>query len=387
MVRTILFRLHWALGLTAGLVLVVLGVTGALMSYEEAIGEWADRDRASMPVQDAVRLGPEAMVARLQAQRPGARVSTLTLSGDPERTPRARFSTDAKTGARPPSAYLDPYDGRDLGPPRLESAFATIRDLHRWLLVPGDGKGWGRSVTGASTIALLVFLATGLYLRWPQIHSWRVWLRPRLARPGRARWWSLHTIAGTWLLPAYALIALSGLWWSYDGYRTVATWALTGEAPRTRPGRMPGRSGPAEPLALDRAWAAFQAGEGAGATLAIVTLPAADATAIRIRYLTRDAPDSRARNDITFDAATGAQASVSRDADKPLGQRMADNMLEVHRGRFFGGIVAFVFFAASLLMPVLAVSGLVLYALRRRSARRRATSASPGLETARPLKV
>lgn len=30
--RSILFRLHWALGLTVGMVLAVMGVTGALLS-------------------------------------------------------------------------------------------------------------------------------------------------------------------------------------------------------------------------------------------------------------------------------------------------------------------------------------------------------------------
>ncbi|MDO9429085.1 MAG: PepSY-associated TM helix domain-containing protein [Methylobacterium sp.] len=379
MVRTILFRLHWALGLSAGLVLVLLGVTGALMSYEEAIGEWANGDRAFVAVRDAARLGPEALVARLEAQRPGLKVNALTFSGNPERSPRARFVYDARTGARPVSVYLDPYDGSERGAARLESAFATVRALHRWLLVPGDGKGWGRSITGASTIALLVFLATGLYLRWPQIHSWRIWLKPNLRRPGRARWWSLHTIAGTWLLPVYAVIALSGLWWSYDWYRTAATYVLTGEAPRAKPGRVLGRTVETAPLALDRAWAAFNAREGAGAHLVIVALPGPDTTAIRIRYLGSAADHPKARDEITYDPATGERLTATRYADKPLGRLMADNMLEVHRGRFFGGFVAFVFFAASLLMPLLAASGLVLYVLRRRSARRRAKTAAPGI--------
>ena len=84
----------------------------------------------------------------------------------------------------------DPYDGAVLGPVRLEAAFATVRDLHRWLLIPGGSKGWGRTITGACTLALIVFLATGLYLRWPKIHRWRIWLKPSLSRPGRPRWWS-----------------------------------------------------------------------------------------------------------------------------------------------------------------------------------------------------
>ena len=47
-VRTVLFRLHWALGLTAGLVLALVGATGALMSYEEAITAFANRDRVQI---------------------------------------------------------------------------------------------------------------------------------------------------------------------------------------------------------------------------------------------------------------------------------------------------------------------------------------------------
>ncbi|GJE59123.1 PepSY-associated TM helix domain-containing protein [Methylobacterium trifolii] len=369
--RSVLFRLHWLLGLSAGLVLALVGLTGALMSYEEAITAAIDSDRAVVAVVERPRLSPEALVARLEAQRPGLRVNALTLSGDPAASPRARFVYDAATGARPPSVYLDPYDGTERGEARAETAFSTIRNLHRWLLLPGEGKGWGRTVTGTCAIGLLVFLATGLYLRWPKLHTWRVWLKPNLARPGRPRWWSLHAVAGTWLLPVYAVIALSGLWWSFDAYRAGATWLLTGRAPEAKPGRVLGRKGPEGPLALDRAWAAFKAGEGREAALAIVTLPGPDATAIRIRYLAAASDHPKARNEATYDPATGARLAGSLYVDKALGQRMADNMLEVHRGRFFGGPVAALFFAAALLMPVFSATGLTLYVLRRRAGRRR----------------
>ena len=167
--RTVLFRLHWLLGLTAGLVLALVGVTGALLSYEEALTEWANADRAFVTASDAPRLSPAALKARVEAQQPGRVVSSLALWGDPERSPRIRFANDPAMGARPPTLYLDPVDGRTLGEMRLEDTFATIRKLHRWLLLPGDGKGWGRSITGICAIALLVFLATGLYLRWPKL--------------------------------------------------------------------------------------------------------------------------------------------------------------------------------------------------------------------------
>jgi uncharacterized iron-regulated membrane protein len=371
--RTVVFRLHWALGLTAGLVLALMGLTGALMSYEEAITAFANRDRIQVSVaQDRPPLAPSALAARIEAQLPGQRVSALTLSGDPAQSAVARFARD-RAGGRPSPVYADPTEGTVHGPVRLEAFFATVRDLHRWLLLPGEGKGWGRTITGACAIALLVFLGSGLYLRWPGRHRWRVWLRPNLARPGRARWWSLHAVAGTWLLPVYAVRALSGLWWSYDWYRAGATWLLTGQAlPARAAERAPGGKPPDSKIpegtsAIDTAWAEFSATRTA--SVATLTLPGKEAAAIRIRWY---APDSNLRNEATYDARTGAGLTDKRAADAALGPRLADNMLEVHRGRFFGAPVALLFCLAALALPGFFATGLTLYVLRRRAGRRRA---------------
>ena len=35
-----IFQLHWLLGITAGVVLMLIGVTGGLMSFQEDILEW-----------------------------------------------------------------------------------------------------------------------------------------------------------------------------------------------------------------------------------------------------------------------------------------------------------------------------------------------------------
>ncbi|MGQ7695762.1 PepSY domain-containing protein, partial [Streptococcus suis] len=77
-------------------------------------------------------------------------------------------------------------------------------------------------------------LATGLYLRWPKVHRWRIWLKPSLSRPGRPRWWSLHAVAGTWLTPVYLVIALTGLTWSYPSFKDGVTWLLAGTPERTK---------------------------------------------------------------------------------------------------------------------------------------------------------
>ncbi|SDN44813.1 sulfite reductase (NADPH) flavoprotein alpha-component [Methylobacterium phyllostachyos] len=374
--RTVLFRLHWALGLTAGLVLALMGLTGALMSYEEAVTALANRDRLTVTAGDRQALPPSALAARIEAQA-GLRVNVLTLSDDPAASVPVRFARDPVTRERPPAVYADPYDGTVLGPVRLEGAFTTVRDLHRWLLLPGGSKGWGRTITGACVLALLVFLGTGLYLRWPKIHRWRIWLKPSLSRPGRMRWWSLHAVAGTWLLPVYLVMALTGLTWSYPSFKDGATRLLVGDREAAKPmraGRRAASEAPADasgPAAVDRAWAAFRAGEGREAGTATLTLPGLDTKAIRIRWLPKGVDSLSARNEVRYDAATGTLLASEHAADLPLGRRLMDNILEVHRGRFFGDLFALLFCLAALAMPGFAATGLTLYVLRRRAATRR----------------
>lgn len=368
--RAILFRLHWALGLTAGLILAVMGATGALLSYEEALTDWANHDRLTVATRETPPLALSDLTQRIEAQRPGQRVARLTLQDDPTASVTIRFARDPATRQRPDSVFADPYDGAVLGPVRGETLFDTVLALHRFLLLPGDGKGWGRQITGACAIALLVFLVTGIVLRWPQVHRLKIWLRPSLSRPGRVRWWSLHAVAGTWLLPVYLIIALSGLTWSYGWFKDGANALLVGGAKPAAMGKRV-KAGPEEPPALDAVWTAFHKGEGRNAARAQILLPEEGRQPIRIRWFSRDDDRPAARNEARYEAATGALMSAERAADQPLGRRIAGNMLEVHRGRFFGAGFALLFCLAALAMPGFAATGIALYVLRRRAAGRR----------------
>lgn len=69
--RTALFQIHWFLGLTAGLVLMVLGATGGLLSVEDEVTGLISPDIVSVPVREAPRLTPDALIARLKDEAPG----------------------------------------------------------------------------------------------------------------------------------------------------------------------------------------------------------------------------------------------------------------------------------------------------------------------------
>src|SRR5690606_17843335 len=182
-------------------------------------------------------LPPSALLERVRAQRPGEAVASLQVSRDPT-VPAVVGFAPKDGGRRGERRQVDPYTGTVLPEPRHQEFFRTTMQLHRWLAADDIGK----QVVGASTVALVFFCISGLYLRWPRrLGSLRTWLALDWRQKGRNFLWHLHSVVGTWLLLGYLVMALTGLWWSYGWYReAVNAWAASGtvvEAPATAPGR------------------------------------------------------------------------------------------------------------------------------------------------------
>lgn len=386
--KRLLFRLHWLAGLTLGLELAFAGITGALMAYEDPLMRLASPGIVTVAARpDTPALSPDALLARVHAQRPGKMVTGLTLNADPGLAARVQIGPREAQER----AYVDPYDGTLLGPARGEAFFATVRQLHRWLLLPGGPNGVGRQITGAATLALLLLSLSGLYLRWPhRALALRPWLRLDWRSKGRVLYRSLHTVIGTWVLPIYLVFALTGLWWSYGWYRDAASIVLTGAPSPQRDGPGPanregsgnregplsreGRGDAGAPISLDAAWAGFLADTGGHYATALLTLPQKPGAPLRLRYLSDDAPNANAFNEMTL-SSTGQVVQASLYAQKPLGARLITAVQAVHRGGYFGWGGTLLFFVAALTMPLLFVTGILLYLARRRAARKRQLAA------------
>ena len=58
MLKKIFFQVHWFLGISAGLILSIMGVTGALYSYEKPIQEWLNPDSYTVQAENRAKLTP-----------------------------------------------------------------------------------------------------------------------------------------------------------------------------------------------------------------------------------------------------------------------------------------------------------------------------------------
>ncbi|MDA9401465.1 PepSY-associated TM helix domain-containing protein [Bradyrhizobium sp. CCBAU 45389] len=374
-IKAALLQVHSIAGLVLALLLALIALTGAVMSFEDEIVDHLNAGIMHVAPRETPALMPDELVARLKAGQDFGQVSAVMLSSDPAAAVRVRFARDEQ-GARPASLYVDPYDARVLGPPRGEEFFATVRRLHRWLLVPGDAKGWGRQVTGVAALGLIVMLISGLVLRWPRrARSVKMWLKPNLGLSGRGLHRSLHAVIGTWVLPVYLVMTLTGLWYSFDWYKDGVVWLLARpevSAAKMQPKmsaktpRASARSEPVQPIGFDQAWATFRREEGDGFAKALLTLPPSPGTVIRIRSWGKDSTLDTTRDEFRIDAVSGQLVSAERYADKTFGEKIIANVLDIHRGAILGWPGKLAFMIAAALMPLFSVTGILLYLSRRK---------------------
>ncbi|MGH8076741.1 MAG: PepSY domain-containing protein [Lysobacter sp.] len=380
--RNAIFQLHWFFGITAGIVLALVGATGAMLSFEHETLKALNPGVITVTARGDA-LAPDELVARIRAQQPQAKLQSLALSADPHEAAKAGFAAkaDAPKGpggrARGESRYVDPYTGALLPKPRGEGFFRTTMQLHRWLVMDDIGK----QIVGFSTVILVFFCLSGVYLRWPRRwRSPRVWLALDWRQKGRNFLWHLHSIVGTWVLVFYLVMALTGLSWSYDWYRDglnrlagvpQQSQAKSPERARDKAGasersKRPTGAESKQPREFDLA-AAWQAFETIAPAWSSATLQwPRDGGGIQFRYLDANPPHERASNQVELDPDTLAVRKHERYDAKPTAQQLAGSMFALHRGSYFGLAGVVLFMLSSLLMPLFAISGWMLYLDRRR---------------------
>lgn len=370
MLKRCFFQLHWLLGISAGLVLALMGLTGAMYCFEEELIQYFDSSITAVNPDGRNLLAPADLLARVRSKNPY--VSSLTLSDNPKDAARAGFmnpiaGTDKKKFEL---QYLDPYTGELLGKPASEDFFRAVLNLHRHLALDESGK----LMTGASTLGLVFLIISGMVLRWPKTKrlSWRTWLCMNTMQKGRDFLAQLHAVSATWLFLAYLLAALTGLAWSYEWYRSGLSnlvgvnksQAIKQKLKPTVQTDKPGLVFGTEPD-LNLVWKTFRARVPHYQKL-ILLLPSAPTKAVQIWYLDPSAAHPYANNRIVIDGSSGEVEKHELYAEKTKGEKFMASLYALHSGHFFGLTGRLIMMLASLLLPFFAITGWFMYLQRRK---------------------
>jgi sulfite reductase (NADPH) flavoprotein alpha-component len=396
--RRVIFRLHWLLGISLGLVLAFMGMTGAIMGFEDEIME-ALSPQARVTVAADAPLSTDALLVIVRKKLPDDKVTALQVESDPARAYTITVLRRPADGGRNPRIFVNPYSGELLGEATGADFFGRVRTLHRYLTASGSSNDVGRHMTGAAAFAVVFFALSGLYLRWPKRPlDWRSWFRLDFTLRGRALFRSLHSVIGSWLAVFYVISALSGLWWSYDWYRSAVTWLLSSQSETAKPRKAkpadaetPDKEAKRpEPVSLEAALAVVRSQYGDRLANVIFTSPQSGKP-VRARVLTKDAANDRALDDLQIDPYAGKIVKSTLHADLKAGEWIMANMDPIHTGIAFGPVWRLMVVIAALGLPFFAVTGIVLYVDRRRKSKPVNAAAfpddSPSAHLAGPLIV
>jgi uncharacterized iron-regulated membrane protein len=231
LVRKGIFWVHLGVGLLAGLVILVMAVTGVILSFERQILEANTGVVVERPADSSMHVGPEVILAKYVDAKPAA--TAVIYNSDPEKPATVQFGKGK-------SEYVNPYTGESLGEGNkaLRGFFAWVLKLHRWLTLDREVGG---KITGPANLMFLFLVVSGLYLWFP-----KRWTRPALKAvttlkfrlKGKARDWNWHNVFGFWACIPLFVIVVTGAVMSYPWANNLIYRAV-GETPPP-----PGRGGP-----------------------------------------------------------------------------------------------------------------------------------------------
>jgi uncharacterized iron-regulated membrane protein len=387
--HTAWFTVHKWLGIALGAWFALVGLTGAVLVYEDPVDAWLNPDLLATASRGAV-LPPEAIVERARNSPGLAGVDRVRLPAAAGEVYRLQMRTAPSRGGREQrvEATFDPVSGNLLGI-RGTDTFAldrlhllrTVYEFHRNVLLGNTGS----NIVGIAGFALLASAVTGLVIAWPRKRSaWArlVWINLRASATRMA--FDFHRSLGAVFIILLLLTTITGATLVYLNYVRdfVSVFSKVATFP-TIPWR-PGSRDEVAPFAqvVDTVRKAYP-----DRAITEIHLPL-KATAGYLFYLRQPGDEYRLGDTIAWVHPVTAELLVERsDRTRNAGETLMHWLFPLHSGTAFGaaGMVAM---CLTGLTPLLMVAtGLWVWLKKRRGRqfgeRRRERRRSAGMSTAK----
>ena len=227
--RKTLFWMHLSCGVLAGVLILVMSVTGVAMTYErQMIAAAGERNHVAAPAGQP-RLSADELAAKASAAYSGNEPLSLVCDANPA----APVSVSA---GRQTPALLNPYTGDTLvdASTGTRGFMSTMRSWHRYM--GGDARSLGGILIDYSNLMFVFIVVSGIYLWLPAVWRWRtvrgLVLFQKKYVNAKVRDFNWHHVFGIWMLVPLFLIALSGAVISFPWASNLVYAAFGEEAPQ-----------------------------------------------------------------------------------------------------------------------------------------------------------
>ncbi|WP_162344064.1 PepSY-associated TM helix domain-containing protein [Cyclobacterium salsum] len=216
-------KMHLWLGLSSGLVVFIVAVTGCLYAFQSEIQDLLQPYRYVTPQETAV-LPPSKIWEAADEALPDKHLHAV-LYPKAERAAMAIYYSFEEHYYY--FVYVNPYTGMvQKVKDEYADFFRIILDGHFYLWLPPE---IGQPVVASFTLIFLVMVVSGLVLWWPKK---KVNLKQALKIRWNARWrrrnFDLHRVLGFYVMVFALIFALTGLVWGFSWFRDAVFYTTTG---------------------------------------------------------------------------------------------------------------------------------------------------------------
>lgn len=203
--RKISYLIHSFVGLKLTLLLSVVLLTGTLAVFAQEIN-WLLYSEVRVTPQGE-KMNPGDVFDKLKAAMPNVGFDSYGTAEGRLRTAGSAMMTEPGGGIK--NVYVDPYTGEVNGMTNVLTVGSFLSFLHVSLFLPLIG----RDVVNFFGVICLIGLITGI-INYPKF--WRYFLRkPRWHKDTRVWLGDLHRLTAIWSLWFVLIMGVTGTWWFY----------------------------------------------------------------------------------------------------------------------------------------------------------------------------
>lgn len=362
-------KLHLILGLTSGLVVLLLGITGCLFVFNQEVTNWLRHDQMHVQQVTQNRLPVSRLWPVAQQALGSKEIYSAIISTDP--TASVEFKAFKKSETEHLfyfdnieyyySVYVDPYSGKVLGIYDEEADFFNIVKMLHWSLLMKESVG--QTITGWATFIFVIMLITGIILWWPKnkaARKQRVWFQWKESTKWRRKNYDLHNIAGFYVSVVALIVALTGMVWAFTWFQSVVY--VIGSGSITPPEFLKEQSvkGPGELMSAYDKVSAHAAAHYADAAAYQLAKPKAETDPINVYVQLKEGTYYK-NHSAQYNRYTGAFLKERRHSEKNFGEKLVTANYDIHVGAILGLPGKILAFIASFVCSMLPVTGFLIW--------------------------
>lgn len=218
--KKIIRNIHLWLGLTSGIIVFIIAITGCFYAFQEEIQNITE-DYRFVEKQNAPFLLPSKLEVIARKELPNKALHAIQYKGRKKSAEAIFFHYDENKEENNyyKIVHINPYSGEVLEVNDMYSGFFRwILDGHFYLWLPHE---IGQTIIASATLIFIIMIISGFILWFPKnkkAAKQRFWFRWKEGIKWKRKNYDLHNITGFYVMSIAFIFAITGLVWGFPWF-------------------------------------------------------------------------------------------------------------------------------------------------------------------------